>query len=385
MKNKLKLIGTIALTALVLGGCGFNKNKDALIVVNDRPITKQEFQKSFDEVASNPTFEQLGVDLKNDKNSFLYLMLKDRVVNELIVKSLLDQEMAKRKIKVTDEDINQELKNIIDKVGSRDKFDDILKQNGVSAKQFKKDLTEEVKVKKLVDSLSIVSIGNSEVEKYYKDNLDKFKYPDKVRASHILISVNPDEIKQKIEATPEGKKISKEDLNKKVESTIAAQYVKAQKLVGEAKKDPTQFAKLAKENSDDPMSAKQGGDLGYFSAQEMVEAFSKVAFSMQPNTISEVVKTPYGYHIIYVTDRIKAGTEPLDKVRNEIKEFLENQKKVQILQKYVDTLKKNAKIVYNDQSFNPEVIQKDIKEQAQKNPSLTGNPAPIKEPVAPKK
>lgn len=376
MKN-IKLICTIVLSALIFAGCGFKK--DAVITINGDAITKPEYEKAFNAVASNSMFSQMGVDLKNDENSFLHLMLKERVINELIVKKLLDQEIDKRRIKVTNEDINQELKGIIDKVGSKEKFDEVLKQNGVSATQFKKDLEEEVKVKKLVDSLSLVSIGDGEVNKYYKQNIDKFKYPDKVRASHILISANPDEIREVILAGPEGKKLSKDQLEIKVKKDVAAKLDKANKLLSEAKKDPAKFAKLAKENSDDTMSAQQGGDLGYFSKNEMVEAFSKVAFSMKPNTISDVVKTPYGYHIILVTDRIKAGTEPLIKVKSEIKDYLENQEKVKILQKFVDTLKNNAKIVYNDPNFDPAVIQKQLKEQSKKNPALMDNQKSAKE------
>lgn len=377
MKN-IKLICTIALSALILCGCGF-KNKDAIITINGEAITKQEYSKAFDAVASNSMFSQMGVDLKSDPNSFLHLMLKDRVVNELIVKELLDQEMKKRRIKVSDGDINSELKTIIDKIGSKEKFNEILKQNGITSSQFKKDLEEEVKIKKLVDSLSLVSVGDGEINKYYKANQDKFKYPDKVRASHILISANPDELKEVIISSPEGKKLSKDEVAVKVKAEVDAKLAKADKLLAEVKKDPTKFAKLAKENSDDTMSAQQGGDLGYFSQQEMVEGFSKVAFSMKPNTLSAVVKTPYGYHIILVTDRIKAGIEPLAKVKPEIKDYLENQEKVKILQKFVDTLKNNAKIIYNDPTFNPAEIQKQIKEQSQKNPAFMDNQKSAKE------
>lgn len=377
--NKLKLMFTIALTSLMLAGCAFNQTKDAVIMVNDKPITKQEFDKAFAAESSNPLFAQLGVDLKSDKNSFVYLMLKDRVVNELIVKSLLDQEIEKRRIKVSESDINNELKTMIDKIGSKEKFNEILKQNGVTPAQFKQDLSEQVKIKKLVDSLSLVSIGDSEVQKYYNANIEKFKYPDKVRASHILISVSPEQIKEEILATPEGKKLTQKQVDEKVKKEIAAKFEKANKLLAEVKKDPTQFAKIAKANSDDKMSAQQGGDLGYFSEQEMVGEFSKVAFAIKPGTISDVVKTPYGYHIIYVTDRIKAGTEPLAKVKQEIKEYLENQEQVKILQKFVDSLKTNAKIVYKDPSFDPAVLQKQIKEQSSKNPALLDSQKSAKE------
>ena len=161
-------------------------------------------------------------------------------------------------------------------------------------------------------------------------------------------------------------------LNEEIQKQMNEQKAKAQKLLAEVKKDPKSFAKIAKENSDDTQSAQQGGDLGFFGKEEMVEPFSKAAFSMKPNTISEVIQTPYGYHIILVTDRQKAGTEPFDKVKGDIKEYLTNQEKVKVLQQFVDTLKNNAKIEYNDPSFDPKVLQNSLKEQAKNNPAFMG-------------
>lgn len=376
--KKLKLFATlvVASATLMLAGC---TSPNAVVTVNGDSITKAQYEKAFDAVASNSMFSQMGIDLKKDQNSFLHLMLKDRVVNELIVKKLLDQEIQKRHIKVSKEDMDKQLKSIIDKVGSKEKFNELLKQNGVTSSQFKKDLTDEVKIQKLVDSLSVVSVSDRDAMKFYKANADKFKNPDKVRASHILVSANPEELKAKIAGTSEGKKMSEAQLNAEVQTQMAAQKAKADKLLSEAKSNPKAFAKLAKENSDDTQSAKMGGDLGFFGKEEMVEPFSKAAFSMKPNTISPVVQTPYGYHIIMVTDRQKAGVEPFDKVKGEIKDFLTNQEKVKVLQQFVDTLKKNAKIEYNDPSFNPEVIQKALKEQSKNNPALMESQKSAKE------
>lgn len=371
MKNfkSAKMLATIALSATILSGCAAF-NKDAVITINDRPITKHQYETAFDEITKNSMFAQMGVDIKKDPDSFLHLMLKDRVVNELIVKNLLDQEIKKKNIKVTNDDINKELKNIIDQVGSKEKFNEILKQNGISAAKFKKDLEEEVKIKKLVDSLQTVKVSDREIENYYKKNLDKFKNPERVRASHILVSANKDEIREIIVTDEKNKGLTAEEVDVKVKEDLAQKLEKAKKILAEAKKDPAQFAKLAKDNSDDVASAKQGGDLGFFAQNDMVPEFSKVAFSQTPNTVSEVVTTPYGYHIILVTDRQAAGIQPFEKVKGDIAAFLANQEKVTILQKYVDKLKNDASIVYNDPSFDPAAIQKKIKDEAAKNPAL---------------
>lgn len=369
--KKLKLFATLIAASATMMICGCT-SPDAVVTVNGDSITKAQYEKAFDSVASNSMFAQMGIDLKKDQNSFLHLMIKERVINELIVKKLLDQEISKRHIKVSKEDMDKQLKVIIDKVGSKEKFNELLKQNGVTSAQFKKDLSDEVKIQKLVDTLSVVSVSDKDAMDFYKKNADKFKNPDKVRASHILVSANQEELKAKVAATEEGKKMTDAQLNAEVQKQMNEQKAKAQKLLAEVKKDPKSFAKVAKENSDDTQSGQQGGDLGFFGKEEMVEPFSKAAFSMKPNTISEVIQTPYGYHIILVTDRQKAGTEPFDKVKGDIKEYLTNQEKVKVLQQFVDTLKSNAKIEYKDPSFDPKALQDALKEQAKNNPALMG-------------
>ena len=364
----LKTFAVLALSVSLFTGCVSNKN--AVITINDKPITKAEYQKAFDAVAKNSMVAQLGIDLKKDENSFVYLMLKDRVVNELIVKKLLDQDIESRHIKVTTDEVNKELRTIIDQVGSKDKFNEVLKQNGISANQFKKDLEEEVRIKKLIDELQLVNISDKDAEKYYKANVDKFKHPERVKASHILVSANKDEIKAIISEKEENKNLAASEIEEKVREELSNKYDKAKRLLDLVKQDPTQFAKVAKENSDDPGSARQGGDLGFFSKEQMVEEFSKTAFSLKPGTISGIVTTPFGYHIIMVTDRQEAGLESFDKVKADIKNFLANQKRVEVLQKHVDKLKNEAKIEFVDESYNPANIQKQIKEKTEENEAL---------------
>ena len=147
---------------------------------------------------------------------------------------------------------------------------------------------------------------------------------------------------------------------------MAKKYDKAKKLLNEVKYDPTKFARVATENSDDPGSAQRGGDLGYFTKEQMVEEFSKVAFSTKPSTVSDIVVSPFGYHIIMVTDRQEAGVESFDKVKADIKLFLEQQEKTNVLQKHVEKLRNEADIVFVDNEYNPTNIQKQIRENAQK-------------------
>lgn len=369
MNIQVKVASAVLFSAIMLSGCGINSEKNAVIMINDTPITKQQYEREFKKVEGNPMFKQMGVDLKKDKDSYVGLMIKDKIINELMVKTLLEQIMQKNNIKVSNEEVENELKSLIDKIGSKDKFNELLKQNGVSSADFKKDLKEEVKIKKLVNQLSIVNISESDTRKFYDEHLDKFKYPDKVRASHILISADADRIREVIKADEKNKDLTEEQIDEKVKQDIAGKLQKAKKILAEVKLDQSKFTKLAKENSDDPGSAEQGGDLGYFTKEQMVPEFANAAFSARPSIVySEVVKSSYGYHIILVKDRIAAGIEPYEKVKDEISAFLENQKKVEVLQKILSDAKNEAKIVYTDNSYNPETIQKQIKEKVKDMP-----------------
>ena len=383
MKGK-KLLITLAASAVLFAGCGL-KSGETIIKVNDTNITQAQFDKMFEKQVGNSMISQLGINIKDSKNTFLYNLIKERVVNELIVKALLDEEIAKRDITVSNKDVEDAIKEIVDKVGSKEQLNNILKKNGISANQFKADLKEEIKMKKLAKELGSSDVSDSEAQKFYNDNAAKFKYPDRVRASHILISANPAEIAEIVKSDPKNKDLTEEQIQAKVTEEMNAKKAKADKLLAQAKADTTQFAKLAKENSDDTTTAVKGGDLGFFAAQEMVPEFSKAAFALRPNSVSGVVQTQFGYHIIFVTDRMAAGQEPFEKVKNEIKGYLANQKQLQLVDNLVESMKKNAKVEFVNKDYDPSTIRADIQKQIKEGAPEGAQPqqgqAPAQQPV----
>lgn len=363
MKGK-KLFAALAISAVLFTGCGI-KNAQTIIKVNDTKITQAQFDEIMDKEAKAAEMSQMHINIKDPNNAFIYNLAKSRIINELVLKALLDQEAKKRNIKVTNADMEEAIKVVVDKVGSKEQLDKVLKQNGVSAADFKKDLKEQVKMKKLAESMGNVDVSDAEVKSFYDKNLDKFKYPDQVRASHILIAVNPQEMAEVIKSEPANKNITEQQLQAKIGEQIMAKEAKAKELAEQLKKDSSSFAKLAKESSDDTVSAEKGGDLGFFGKQEMVPEFANAAFAAKPNTIVGPVQSPYGYHIIIVTDRKAAGQEPFEKVKSNIKEYLSNEKHLQNIENLVESLKKNAKIEYVNKDYDPEEIQKSVQQDIQ--------------------
>lgn len=369
MRGK-KLLATLAVSAVLFAGCGL-KSGEAIIKVNDTKITQGQFDEMFDSQTNTGMVKALGIDVKSDKNSFIYLLIKERVINELIIKALLDQEIERRGIKVTNEDVDKAIKEIVDKLGSKEQLDNILKQNGISNAQFKSDLKEEVKMKKLAAELGSSEVSDAEAKKFYDKNIAKFKHPERVRASHILISVNPEEITAIVKSDSKNKSLDDTAVKAKVDEEIKAKEAKANQLLAEAKKDPTQFAKLAKENSEDQATAVKGGDLGFFAAKEMVPEFSKAAFATKPSMVHDkLVRSQYGYHIILVTDRATAGTDPFEKVKNDIKAYLQNQKQLEHIDNLTESLKKQAKIEYVNPEYSPEAVKKDVQESIKNSAEL---------------
>ena len=244
--NKLKVAIFALLAMFVFTGCSLKKNDNDLIKINNTVITKKEFDKAYESVTSNNMFAQMGIDLKEDTDNIFALMMREKVVAELIVKALLNEEIEKNKITVNKEEKVKAEKEVIDRFGSKEQFEQILKMNGITFDKFQKDIEEEIKLKKFVESISMVSVGESEAKKYYDENQDKFKYPKRVRASHILIASNPAQIQIKLRS--EKKDITPEELEKKTNEIMAENLKKAESILKKVKNAPTTFAKVAKEH-----------------------------------------------------------------------------------------------------------------------------------------
>ncbi|MEN6586696.1 MAG: SurA N-terminal domain-containing protein [Sulfuricella sp.] len=155
------------------------------------------------------------------------------------------------------------------------------------------------------DSLmSQTSVSEDEVAAYYKEHSAQFTQPEERQASHILISVAA---------------------NASAKEKSAAEE-KARKVWQEAKDNPTNFAQLAKQHSQDPGSASQGGDLGFFARGAMVKPFDDAVFKMAPGEISQPVQSDFGYHIIKLVAVKPAKIRSLQEAHGEIVEALKKQK-----------------------------------------------------------
>lgn len=361
-----KILMTALLSLFIITGCTFPGK--GIINVNGEDITQAQYDALNKKIMASPQVV-IAMQFNKDPNGLFPLIIKDRVVNELIVKTLIEQEVKKHNITVSKEEINAAREKLVNDLGGEENYKELVKLNGKTEKIIREDLAQEIKVDKLVRAVKPFEIADSEAKKYYNANKAKFDYPERVKASHILIEANPDVIKKDIIDKDKNGKLSGAQIDEKVTERMNEILETAKKIKAEAEANPDDFAKLAQKYSADKGSAKQGGDLGFFPKGQMVPEFEKAAFSLQIGKISDIVKSQYGYHIIVVTDRAKAGLAPYESVKNDIVAFLEQQKKVEVLKDLLEGLKNEAKITYSDESYNPQNISKEIQEKMKKNAS----------------
>jgi peptidyl-prolyl cis-trans isomerase D len=180
----------------------------------------------------------------------------------------------------------------------------------------------------VVDTAKIAAgttVTDQDLQTYYDQHRDEFRVPEQVKVSHILIK------------TPLPAPGAKED-----EKAVADARAKAEDVLKQLKAGGD-FAKLAEKYSDDPGSAKSGGELGWIGRGRTVPEFEKAAFSLGKGQISDLVKSSYGFHIIRVEDKQQAGLKTLAEVKSEIEEKVKQGKAAHATEVAANTLLSQAR------------------------------------------
>ena len=223
--------------------------------------------------------------LKIRPGSEEYNQLRKKMLEGLIEQKLLLAKAEADTVKVDDQMLDQRveerIKYMVEQVGSQDKLEEIF---GSSISQIRKDTRKLIKEQMLVEQVRAmrfrdVKVSRREVEEFYKMYKDSLPTrPATVDISHILKVIKPSE-----------------------EAQLKA-YRKAE-MVLQKLKDGEDFAKLAKLYSEDPASAKRGGDLGFTQRGDLVPEYEAVAFNLKDGEISDIVQTQFGFHIIQLIER----------------------------------------------------------------------------------
>ena len=245
------------------------------------------------------------------------------VIDQMIGYKLLLQEAKARNVSVPDTEVEAKIDEVRKQFPSEDLFMQTLISRNLTLDRMKNDARGEIAISRLIEKeiADKVAVKPGQVDDFYKQNPDQFKQPERVRASHILISV------------PENADAA----------TRTQAKTKAQQILKDVKAGKD-FAALAKQHSQDPGSAVNGGDLGFFQQGQMVGPFNDTAFSLKPGAISDLVETQFGYHIIKVAEKQPGRTVPLDEVRDKVEQFLQHQNRESQTDAFVKALRARGKV-----------------------------------------
>lgn len=305
--------------AFVAGAAAADEAKDdaqKAAIVNDTVITKQAFEREVQIFTER--MERQGRTI----GQMQVPVIRSEILDNMIDQELLYQESRKAKIQVDPAEVEQQYAAIIERFPNEEAFSAALEKLHMNTADVRNQIERKLAIDQLLEDriAQNIQVSETEIRSFYDSHPDQFQEPEQVKASHILIKVDSDaDQAQKDEA-----------------------YSKIEKIHVEAE-EGKDFAELAQRYSEGP-SKDRGGDLGYFQRGTMVKPFEEAAFGLKVDEVSDIVETPFGYHIIKVYDRKPSRTVPFDEVQPQIDNHLRQQKMRGEIESYLETLEKSAEI-----------------------------------------
>lgn len=419
-------LGVITLPFAFWGVESYVRNSGAgsdLASVGDSKITVQQFDQAMRD-RQDQMRQALGANFKPEMLNTPDAKLA--ILNSLIDQRLLLLEASKNRLLVDDHALRETISRIpaLQENGqfSMSRYESVLRAQGMSQPQFEYRLRQDLTLQQLIGAVgetafvsdnqaeamlrlqleerrysefriarepfaAKVKIDPAAVQKYYDDNKSLFQVAEKVKAEYVVLSldallsqasVDEAEIKAAYEAhkdryqQPEERRASHILILAKSDAEKAKAKAKAEEVLQEVKRTPAKFAELAKQYSEDPGSAKNGGDLGFFARGMMVKAFADAAFSQKEGEISNVVESEFGFHIIKLTAIRPAKVRALDEVRGEIVADLKRQAAAR---KFAEAAETFSNTVYEQADSLQPAVDK-FKLKIQRSEWIGRNPSP---------
>jgi parvulin-like peptidyl-prolyl isomerase len=282
-----------------------------IVIVNNEKITLEKFKKDL------KTYKKkFRVNATKEITPEELTWLKNRVLEQTIHNLLLSQEIKINGIEISQEELEEALSQT--EAGyTEDSFEKQLAFEGSTRKEWANAIENNLLIKKLISNLvnSKVSVSEPDMRRYFNENASKFHKREQVRALHIMVETE-EEIRT---------------IQKELESK---------------QKD---FSVLATEFSLGPEGA-HGGDLGYFEAGQMPEEFDNV-FKLKTNSVSDIIRTPYGFHLFKVVDKVKERKMSFDESRKQVEKILLEKLQDSAFQKWLIQLKGKSEIEIQYENF----------------------------------
>ena len=288
---------------------------DVVAKVNGEDIHNDDILRELKKTLKN--FKDRGMPLTTEQEKIAAKKLIDNEIGRV----LLLQKGNEIGAHVTDEMFDRKLRKVKSSFKSDSIFEHELKNRKLTIEQYKKELKVDILMQQVINQEIEpgIKVSEEDMKSFYEKNKDKFRMDQKARASVILIKAKRGDAK------------SEKSARKKIETVL------------EKIRNGSNFSEMATKYSQDSLASK-GGDLGYFTKNQMLGAFSSRAFDMKVNEVSSVFKTGHGFHILKLTDLKDGKIISLNKTKGRIAKILRKNKVGSATRSYVETLKQKADI-----------------------------------------
>lgn len=302
-----------ALAALAASGCRCGDDKSrgrplppSLALVNGEPVATAAFQRELQHARTEVGEGQAPLDL-----------LRKRVLDEMISRALLLQQARARGVTVGQERVERAFLGVRSEYPGTH-FDDLLAQQRLSAAELKQRLREQLVLEKLFQDevFPQVRVDAEEVQRYYAEHSAEFDQPERVRVLQVVVKTREE----------------------------------ALKVREEIRRAPQKFGEVARRASISP-EGKNGGDLGYFGQGSGMPEVFDACFRLPLNAVSEVVPSPYGFHVFKVVDRKPASRRALGEARPEIHQKLLRERRAGAQEEYLAGLRAKAQIQIDENAL----------------------------------
>lgn len=287
---------------------------DPLVSVNKHSLKIEDFSRKLTQKARQ--YDALTV-----KTPSTVKRLKEEVISQYIVDTLIADFCSTARISVSDSETEKEIESLRSKYPDDESLRRLLAQEGLSLKEWSKDFETTLLKKKLIAYLSakLPPLDELEVKKYYESHKEHFSHDDRAHLRQIVLARESD----------------------------------AERIY-EKLKSGQSFSKLASEYSIAP-EKEQAGDLGWIE-KGVLEVFDKT-FSLKPGQYSEVLKSDFGFHIIELIEKESAKTLSFEQAKAKIREILHQKRESAAFSNWLDGELRKARILRNDQLIEAISIQ----------------------------
>jgi len=247
----------------------------------------------------------------------------EKTLRRLIDIELLYQESLKHRFHGLIEESERLYQLEVQRLGGQARFESTLQCNNISSEQFRKAIFRNLSIKHLLDKMvySRIQVTEDEIREYYESNRDRFRKPESVRIRQILI---------KVPSKPgEDKWRHAEDRAHEIYRIASA---------------GTDFVRLARKHSDDPVSASAGGDMGSIQKGNQQGVFDTIVFKLKAGTVTEPIRSHQGFHIIKIVSTTPSTSKTFDEVKQQIITRMRQERAREMISRLISELKMKAEI-----------------------------------------